>query len=245
MLFHFLAPGLAVQVILIAVLAFLLRCFGPANYGVFVTALTALVVLMFAVTGVAPSPVIASRAINTVAGGAIALLGYLLWPTWERRQVGEMAARMLDGYRDYFHWVAEAHLKPADGVSPELHRARLSGRLARSNLEASVARLRAEPRAPADRLPVLDAILANSHRFIRAAMSLEAAWPSAGLRPRTSVSRLRERCRADARNHGRRPSAAPISRGMDLPDLRQDHHALITSRRRGEPGRRRDRPHHE
>jgi hypothetical protein len=145
-----------------------------------------------------------------------------------------MLARMLDGYRDYFHWVAEAHLKPADGVSPELQRARLSGRLARSNLEASIARLRAEPFTPAGRLLVLDAILANSHRFIRAAMSLESALAFSRAAPadeafRTfahDVERTLEILAGAVRASDNRRMGLPH---MALPDLRQDCQALITS----------------
>ena len=43
-----------------------------------------------------------ARAINTVAGGAIALIAYAVWPTWERHQVSEAMARMLDQFREYF-----------------------------------------------------------------------------------------------------------------------------------------------
>ena len=60
-LFHLLSPGLAMQVLLLGAFAFVLRCFGPANYGLLVTALTAMVVLMFAVTGVSPKQVMAKK----------------------------------------------------------------------------------------------------------------------------------------------------------------------------------------
>jgi len=75
-MFHVLPPGLAAQVALIVVLMFIMRCFGPANYGILVIAVTALVVLLIALTGDAPSNVIAARGLNTVIGGAIALIAY-------------------------------------------------------------------------------------------------------------------------------------------------------------------------
>jgi uncharacterized membrane protein YccC len=107
-LFYFLAPGRAAEVALIAIFAFLVRCYGPANYGVLVTALTALVVLLFAVTGSPPAAVMMARGINTAAGGAIALVAYALRPTWEKTQISEAMARMLDGYRDYYRVVCDA-----------------------------------------------------------------------------------------------------------------------------------------
>jgi len=87
----------------------------------------------------------AARALNTTAGGAIALLAYWLWPTWERTQVPDALARMLDAYREYFHLVRESYTAPEKSFAHELDRVRLAGRLARSNLEASVDRLLAEP----------------------------------------------------------------------------------------------------
>lgn len=232
-LFHFLMPGLAAKVALIAVFAFVIRCYGPANYGVLVTALTALVVLLFAVTGMTPAAVMMERGVNTAAGGAIALAAYWLWPTWERSQIAETLARMLDAYRAYFRAVRDAYLEPEQPVATQLDRARMAARLARSNLEAAATRLRAEPGAAAARLTAIEAILANSHRFIHAAMSLEAGLVRSrpvpareGFRVLTSHVDLTLYYLA-ASLRGSRIAAA------DLPDLREDHHALVVS---GNPG---------
>ncbi len=84
-LFHGLSPKGGSMVALIVLFAFLLRCFGPANYGIFAINLTGLVVMMFAVSGVEPGPVILARGLNTLAGGIIALVAYQLWPTWDAR----------------------------------------------------------------------------------------------------------------------------------------------------------------
>ncbi|MDE3197757.1 MAG: FUSC family protein, partial [Acidobacteriota bacterium] len=71
-LFHFLHTGLATDIALLGVFTFLLRWIGPANYGIFVTALSALIVLLLAPAGVPPHEVIVTRAINTGAGGLLA-----------------------------------------------------------------------------------------------------------------------------------------------------------------------------
>ena len=139
-LFHVLSPSLLVQVALIGLFAFLLRCFGPANYGVFVIALTALVVLLIALTGVVPGVVIAARGLNTIAGGMIALTAYALWPTWERTRLPEELAGMFDAYRVYFEAVRDAYVHPEKPLAERLDQVRLAARRARSNLEASVAR---------------------------------------------------------------------------------------------------------
>ena len=64
-LFHLIHTGVGTDIALMAVFTFLLRWNGPANYGVFVTALSAMIVLLIATTGVAPKDVIAARAVNT------------------------------------------------------------------------------------------------------------------------------------------------------------------------------------
>ena len=80
-LFHVLHPTEALQISLLATFTFLCRCFGPANYGILTTAVSSLVVLLIAVTGVAPQQVIVARGLNTTVGGLLALIAYAAWPT--------------------------------------------------------------------------------------------------------------------------------------------------------------------
>ena len=82
-LFHFVHTGVAADIALMGAFMFLMRWVGPANYGIFVTALSAMVVLLIAVTGTAPRDVIAARAINTSIGGLVAMIAYAVWPSWE------------------------------------------------------------------------------------------------------------------------------------------------------------------
>ena len=232
-LFRVLNPALGVQALLLTVFMFLMRWAGPANYGVLVSALTALVVLLFALTGVPPSQVIAARALNTVAGGFIALAAYRVWPTWERTRVPEALARLLDAYRAYFQAIRDAYVEPGLERDPEfltrLDGVRQAGRLARSNLEASIGRLRTEPGVPPERLTALNTILANSHRLIHALMALEAGL----LRSQPMPARPAFRNFANDVDTTLYFLAAYL-RGTtvhpgDLPDLREDHRALLLS----------------
>jgi uncharacterized membrane protein YccC len=171
-LFHFLAPPTGWQEVLLTVFAFLLRCYGPANYGIFAILLTAFIVLLLAATGVSPAEVIVPRGGSTIAGGALALLAYWLWPTWERTRVTDVLAQLLDAYRLYFRAVWEGYL---DALVPhELDRTRLVARLARSNLEVSIGRLRGEPGVTPGVLQRLNTMVANTLRFIHAVMALES-----------------------------------------------------------------------
>src|SRR5213080_1780881 len=124
-LFRFLPDSATVQIVLIFVFTLLLRWVGPANYGIFAVAISALVVLLIAITGVSPKEVIWARGINTAAGGALALFAYWIWPTWERTQVFDRIAAMLDAYREYFHALAEAYVRNETSSARELDRVRL------------------------------------------------------------------------------------------------------------------------
>lgn len=171
LLFRFIHAGVATDIALMALFFLLLRWAGPANYGIFVIAVSALVVLLAAVTGVAPGAVIAARALNTALGGALALLAYAVWPTWEKTQTSAALAEMLDAYRAYTNAVLGAH---RGGSLAGIDRVRVRGRRARSNAEASVDRLSGEPGVTARQVTSLNAILVHSHSFVHAVMAMES-----------------------------------------------------------------------
>jgi len=116
-IFGVLSPGIGIQIFLIMVFHVPDAVAGGANYGILVVALTALVVLLFAITGVPPSQLIASRALNTAMGGLLALAANRLWPTWERAHINEALAHLLDAYRDSFQAVRDAYLHPGTSAT--------------------------------------------------------------------------------------------------------------------------------
>jgi uncharacterized membrane protein YccC len=228
-LFHLLSPGIGTQVALMAVMAFITRCFGPANYGILVAAVTAYVVLLFAILGIEPKGVMVARAINTVAGGAIALLAYWIWPTWERTQVSESMAQALDAFRSYFRTIRESYLRPDVSLANELDRTRVAGRLARTNLEASIDRSSAEPGSSAESLYLLGAMLASSRRLTHAMMALEAGLANSHPAPaRPAFRPLADHIELTLYYLAAALRGSPLTRG-ELPDLREDHHALVAS----------------
>jgi uncharacterized membrane protein YccC len=228
-LFHLFNPGVVLQIILIFVLIFLLRWLGPANYGIFGIAVSALIVLLLAIGGVPPKDVIWARGVNTVIGGALALLAYWLWPTWERTRVSERIAEMLDAYRNYAH--ALSRWNPADkSWTQELERVRRAARTARANLEASIDRLGSEPGTTREQIARLSAVLASSHRFIHALMALDAIFshqPALANSPpfKKFMSELEKTLAL----------LAPTLRGVrvpakDFPNLREEHRLMVQSR---------------
>jgi uncharacterized membrane protein YccC len=225
-LFHILSTTVVTQIGLIILLTFILRSYGAANYGILTAAVSALVVLLIGLTGVSAQDVIAARAVNSIAGGALALAAYALWPTWERYRVNEIVARLLDAYRDYFRTISEAYLKP-DAPPPALDATRQAARLARSNLEASADRLSAEPYQ--SQLSALNDILASSHRLMHALMALEAGlYQSLYVAPRDEFRKFSHDVERTLYFLAASLRGSAIHPG-DLPDLREDHHALLRS----------------
>jgi uncharacterized membrane protein YccC len=228
-LFHLAPPGARLEIVLMGVAVFFARAYGPANYGIAATAITAVVVFLLALGGVPPDPVIAARALNTVAGGIVALAAYIIWPTWERSRLGETLARMLEAYRDYFHQIRIAYASSETGSPAELDQARLAARRARTNLEASVDRLGAEPGTPPDRMNVLGGMLANSHRLAHAMMALEAGLQIS--RPAPARPQFHGLA-GDVETTLDRLAGALRGKPLDaatLPDLREDHDALLAA----------------
>jgi len=216
-LFHFLHTGTATDIAFLTMLMFILRWVGPANYGIFVTALSAMVVLLAALTGIAPREVIATRAVNTVFGGLLAMIAYAVWPTWEKTQTGRALAEMLDAYREYFQAVVASL---ASGASQGIDEVRMTGRRARSNAEASVDRLGGEPGVRPETLHHLHAVMVSSHSFVHAVMAMESAlYRTDPVPARPATLKFAEdvdRTLAAAAESLRMRKALP----RDLPDLR-------------------------
>lgn len=226
-MFHLLPSGKPFEIFLVFAFIFVLRCFGGANYGIFVVAVTALVVVLLALTGSAPAAVIAARGWNTVLGGTIALAAYWLWPTWERNQVPEALARLLDSYREYFHLIHRSYVQTDRSLAVELDRARQTGRLARSNLEASSDRLMAEPGTDAEMIGTLSGILANSHRLAHTMMALEAGLSqSLAVPAREKFPVFANEVELTLYYLAATLRGSPVA-ADDLPDLREAHRALV------------------
>lgn len=223
------APG---EIVLVFLFAYLARCFGPANFGIMTAGASALIVTLLALSGAAPIPLAIERGLNTLAGGLIALAGYVAWPTWERHGIAESVARMLDAYRAYFQAVRDAYLVPGEAGAPSfvsrLDRTRLASRLERSNLEAALGRLAAEPHS-APTHGVVASLLPTFHRLIQAVLSLEAGLLRSSPVPARDAFR-------DYANHVdltlyllSAVLRGSVVRLSDLPHLREDHNRLLES----------------
>lgn len=183
-LLHFLSPDPWTRLAVMAVLCTAFRYFGAVHYGVAVTALTGMVVLLLALAGEPAEPTMVSRLIATVLGSAMALGAYGLWPTREREQIRPVLTRLIEAYATYVGTFGAVSRHASRGE------ARQTVRVARANAEAAVARLLAEPNTPAKLAELAQSLLANSNRLARTAMTLDAALPPAAAEPVPAVEAL-------------------------------------------------------
>jgi uncharacterized membrane protein YccC len=153
---------------LMALLCMTFRYLATAHYGIAVAALTGTVVILLSFEGVGSTAAVTDRVINTALGCGMAMLAYVAWPTWERGRARAALAAMLDAYANYLCALATPDQRST-------HReTRTAVRTARTNAQASLDRMRAEPATPAHLLELANALFANGNRLARTAMTLEA-----------------------------------------------------------------------
>ena len=156
------------HILVMGVLCVIFRYLAVAHYGIAVAALTGTVVVLLSFEGVEPNAAMSDRVISTALGSAMALLAYLLWPSWERHRARSAFSEMLCAYADYL----DALVGPADNGTR--HEVRMATRTARTNAQASLDRMRAEPGTPAVLLELAETLYANGNRLARTAMTLES-----------------------------------------------------------------------
>jgi uncharacterized membrane protein YccC len=228
-LVHQVFGALPAQILLAGGLVFFARSLALVNFGLSIIPVTGLVVLLTGFAGANPQATILERGLYTLGGGLLGLAAYRLWPTWERTQTPAILADLLDSYRRYFAVVLAGYLNPDQVNPPRVQAARLAARLARSNAEASVDRLRTEAATSPRDSELAAGVLANSHRFAYAVMAVEAelyhrpeAPRPATLQPFVAdVDTTLAAIAGALRDSGELPA--------DLPDLRTDQSTLVAA----------------
>ncbi|WP_375500043.1 FUSC family protein [uncultured Jatrophihabitans sp.] len=173
-LVHWVPGGQWWNVALIFVFAFGMRVAGPGNIGLSAVSLSALVVVLLAINGVAPHATLVDRSWATLIGGGLAVLASLvLLPSWARDQLATRLAQLLESYRRYLLVVADP-----DAARATLQAARADARRARTDAQASLDRAGAEPVPAQAEVELGRMVLTHSHRFIHAALSIDALRPA-------------------------------------------------------------------
>jgi uncharacterized membrane protein YccC len=168
-LIHYGMDDVVARLALMALFCLGFRLYAQANYALAVALLTGLLVLLFSFEGVAPAAALEMRIIATVLAAVLALGAYLLWPTWESDRAQPALAKLIECYRLHLGALLA-------GDMPGLHETRNAARSARTNVLASLERLRAEPRGAAGPRIVerAESLLSNANRLIRAVIPIEA-----------------------------------------------------------------------
>ncbi|MBE1159967.1 FUSC family protein [Dyella acidiphila] len=153
---------------LMALLCMAFRYLATAHYGIAVAALTGTVVIFLSFEGVNSGTAVLDRVLNTALGSGMALVAYVVWPTWERGRARAALSDMLDAYAAYLRALAYPERR-------DTHReTRTAVRTARTNAQASLDRMQAEPATPSGLLELANALFVNGNRLARTAMTLEA-----------------------------------------------------------------------
>ena len=168
-------PGPYALSILATVLSVGIFCFMLANYGVTGACTTGWVVFVSALAGIPELHAAADRVLDTSLGAIIALGGYLLWPSWERGEVSDTVADVIDAARRYAAAVLGCWLDPDQAGRDTIERTRADARVIRTDTEAMLARASVEPAGfPAGLDPDVAAkLLAAMRRFCDGPLALE------------------------------------------------------------------------
>lgn len=232
-LLHWVPGGVWYEIAIVVLSYFGVRFAGPGNIGLIAVSLSALVVALLALNGVAPHDTLVARSIATLIGGGLALLAALFLPIWERGRVPDRLADLLAAYRAYLDVLADPDATPADR-----QRARAGARLARTNALGSVERARGEPVPSRDAVELGEGVIANSHRVVHALMTIDAvrtaSTSAGGAADLAALLRAASQALATAENAlrtGTAPRAAPALR-----PLQDALHARLRAARDAVPG---------
>jgi len=218
---HFTPHDPWAHLVVMAVLCMAFRYLANAHYGIAVAALTGTVVILLSFEGVNSSAAVADRVLNTALGCGMALLAYVLWPTWERGRARAALADMLDAYAGYLQALTRPGRRDA-------HReARTAARTARTNAQASLDRMRAEPATPPHLMDLASTLFANGNRLARTAMTLEAVMNDHDALPEaTEIGAFAEHTAAAL--HSIATALRDHQSPTDLPDLRALQRSLAS-----------------
>jgi uncharacterized membrane protein YccC len=147
--------------------------FSP-NYALFTVAITSFVVLVLSMRGLPGTTTIAARVLDTIAGGSLAMVGYLALPTWERKRTRTLLADLLDAQRALADAILRAYVTPSEEALQRIEGARTEAWRIRTTVESSIDRSRHEPhRIHTIAVGRALRILAATQRFALANLALE------------------------------------------------------------------------
>jgi uncharacterized membrane protein YccC len=156
---------------LVVAAAFALFDVSYVFYSVF---LTAFIVLLLDVLGVPAVPAAGARVVDTAIGAALAIAVYVAWPTWQAVSARENFAGLLERHGDYARALLRQRAHPGPDDAAQLRVVQLAARRARSDAEASAARLADEPSLAPFTPDLARALITTVRRLAHAELALHA-----------------------------------------------------------------------
>ncbi len=187
-------PGLDATVPIIAVLAVSAYTGFPASFAAGFAFITALIVFLLEVVAPGTVTTASERLVDTLVGGAIGLLAYLVWPTWSRKPARQALADVIDAQRRYLDAILGSRTAGARVHESEVRPLARTSRLARTDAEAAVARSLAEPVSRRIDFHQSQAMLTGLRRLVEATqvLRLDAAHEESGRAPLPTLAPLAE-----------------------------------------------------
>ena len=214
------------------------------NYLLYAVFLTDFVVVLLAMLGLPPDTTAVDRLIGTGIGTGLAILAYLLWPTWAGTSAAEKFAQLYLAQGQ----VASAELRAytGPGRAARLDQLQLAARRARIDAEAAADRLAGEPAHGAVSVSLAVGLESAGYRIAQGLLTLIAAArahqaatataiahgqpdPDAGLQPQldrlaAGLQQATEALAAWLRELG----TTGVPARPALPDLRRELQAMWT-----------------
>jgi uncharacterized membrane protein YccC len=145
------------------------------NFLLFAVFLTDFVVALLALLGQTAEQTAVARVVGTAIGGALALIGYLAWPTWAGGSAQQKLAQLFDRQGRYASLVLRAYVRPGQIDLTALRAVAAAARRARADAEAYADRLADEPARPPMTAKLAYALTGTARRIAHAALTLHAA----------------------------------------------------------------------
>jgi uncharacterized membrane protein YccC len=145
------------------------------NYLLYVVFLTDFVVTLLALLGQTAEQTATARLAGTGIGVALALIGYLAWPSWGGESAQQKIARLYEVQGRYAALLLRACARPGRTDPAAMRSAEVAARRARIAAEASADRLADEPPRPPMTARVAYALADTARRLVHASLILDAA----------------------------------------------------------------------
>jgi uncharacterized membrane protein YccC len=155
-------------VALVGALAWVAYSIFPASFAAGIVFLNAMIV--FLLEAVAPSTLATAtaRGVDTIVGGAIALIAYALWPTWSSLSARQALVDLVTADRAYLRVVLGSLVDGIAVPEEELRRLARQARLAWTNAEATIERSLTDPAARRIDLEQAQNVMTGFRRLIQA-----------------------------------------------------------------------------